>query len=76
MDKNTYDQFGYDEAIDFILNFLKKNGKVTTDEVENATKKVGKRCPDATVLFLATLKMKGIIKGEFSESHHGWVWWV
>ena len=44
-------------------------------DITEQTKK-GKECPDTVVLFLSKLRLKRVIKGEVSEKHKGWLWWV
>ncbi len=66
-----------DEAIDAILDILKKAGKpVTTREVGEEMQKLQLRCPDSTIVFLNRLRKNGVIHGERSKELRGWIWWV
>jgi len=60
-----------------IIQLLKEaNRPLTTREVQAETEKRLVRCPDATVVFLNNLRIKGLIKGEMSKEKRGWIWWV
>ena len=66
-----------DEAIDAILDILKKAGKpVTTREVGEEMQKLQLRCPDSTIVFLNRLRKNGVINGERSKELRGWIWWT
>jgi predicted transcriptional regulator len=66
-----------DEAIQIIINILKKSGKpLTTREVQQETKKRMVRCPDSTIVFMNRLRRKGIIHGEHNKEARAWIWWV
>lgn len=65
---------GPQEAELFILELLAHNKKMTTAQINNATKENGRRCPDETPRFLMKMKLKGIINGEVSYEHKGWIW--
>lgn len=64
------------EAERFVLDFLDDGRKHTTQEVDAASRREGKRCPDATVRFLAKLRLRGKIDGELSMPHRTWLWWL
>ncbi|HEX9908651.1 MAG TPA: hypothetical protein VGB78_09355 [Thermoplasmata archaeon] len=63
-------------AEDFVIDLLRRSGRMTTMEIEVHARKQHKRCPDQTVLFLTKMRKKGLIKGEASLELRGWVWWV
>jgi hypothetical protein len=65
-----------DEAEKHIVNILKKHGPLTTRKLEEKTRKEGRQCPDGTLQFLTKLRFRGIIKGEVSTEHRGWIWWL
>ena len=72
-----YRQLEGDEAVQLILDVLRKAGEpLTTREVQAETEKRLVRCPDSTVVFLNRLRSKGIIKGEMSKERRGWIWWI
>lgn len=64
-----------EEAEAFVLGFLDDGRKHTTTEVDVASASSGRRCPDATVRFLAKLRLQGKIHGELSMEHRTWLWW-
>lgn len=64
------------EAERFVLRFLDDGRRHTTQEVDAATRAVGKRCPDSTVRFLSKLRLRGHIEGELSLPHRTWLWWL
>ena len=49
---------------------------LTTREIEEKVQGKGKRCPDSAVRFLSKMRYKGMIKGELSIEHKGWIWWL
>lgn len=63
------------EAERFVLALLSQGNKLTTKQVDEASRQQGKRCPDATVRFLAKLRLQGKIMGELSMAHRTWLWW-
>ncbi len=63
------------EAERFVLSLLADGRKHTTAQVDAASKREGKRCPDATVRFLAKLRLQGKVEGELSMAHRTWLWW-
>jgi hypothetical protein len=63
-------------AESFVVGLLRREGPLSTMEVEKRARTEGKRCPDQTVLFLAKMKRRGLIEGEASLEKKGWVWWV
>jgi hypothetical protein len=65
-----------DEAVRVVIELLDKEGPMTTVRIEERIMKRGEECPDTVVLFLSKLRLKGIIRGEVSEEHRGWLWWV
>ncbi|MFQ5884291.1 MAG: hypothetical protein ACE5IO_04245 [Thermoplasmata archaeon] len=64
------------EAEEVVIDMLKKEGPLTTIQIEERVQKRGEECPDSVVLFLSKLRLRGIIKGEVSREHRGWLWWV
>lgn len=71
------EQLAEADAEKLILSILNNTDKpLTTREIEIFVQEHGKRCPDSTVRFLAKMRYKGLIKGELSIEHKGWVWWV
>jgi hypothetical protein len=64
-----------DEAEAFVLGLLGDGRKRTTAQIDAATARAGRRCPDATVRFLAKLRLRGKIHGELSLEHRSWLWW-
>lgn len=60
----------------FVIDLLRSRGAMTTMQVEEFARDEGRRCPDQTVIFLAKMRRKGLIKGEASLERRGWVWWV
>ncbi len=65
-----------DEARVFVLEVLSDGAKHTTAAIDAASAARGKRCPDATVRFLAKLRLQGIVEGELSAPHRTWLWWL
>jgi hypothetical protein len=65
-----------DEAVKVVVELLEKEGPMTTLQIEARIMKRGEECPDTVVLFLSKLRLKRVIKGEVSEKHKGWLWWV
>ncbi len=65
-----------EESETFVIKTLKEKGPLTTGQVEEEAKKMGKQCPDKTVLVLTKLKMRGVIKGEFLLEERTWKWWI
>ncbi len=63
------------QAESFVLELLSDGRKHTTMDVDEASQRAGKRCPDATVRFLAKLRLTGKIEGELSVAHRSWLWW-
>lgn len=63
-------------AEEFVLKLLRERGPMSTMEIEKSARREHKKCPDQTVLFLAKMKKKGLIKGEASIQKRGWLWWV
>ncbi|HEQ78843.1 MAG TPA: hypothetical protein ENN76_01095 [Euryarchaeota archaeon] len=64
----------YDEAEDFVLDLLKEKGELTTGDIEDYARTLGKTCPDKTILVLTKLRAKGQILGDFDISRRTWVW--
>ncbi len=65
------------DAEKLILSLLGKAEKtLTTREIEQIVQGKGKQCPDSAVRFLSKMRYKGMIKGEISIKHKGWIWWV
>lgn len=64
------------EAQRFVVGLLSDGAKRTTQQVDAASAAAGKRCPDATVRFLAKLRLRGVVEGELSAPHRTWLWWL
>lgn len=65
------------DAEEMILLVLgKADGPLKTKEIEEIVQSKGKQCPDSAVRFLTKMRYKGMIKGELSMEHRGWIWWV
>ncbi len=65
------------DAEKLILTLLGKAEKpLTTREIEKTVQGKGKQCPDSAVRFLSKMRYKGMIKGEISMEHRGWIWWI
>ena len=65
------------DAKKLILSMLgKANKPLTTREIEETVQGQGKRCPDSAVRFLTKMRYKGMIRGELSIEHKGWIWWL
>jgi len=60
----------------WILQLLQQRGKMTTKEIKKCAETVGLSCPDEPVRFLNKLRVKGVLKGQVSIEHKGWLWWV
>jgi hypothetical protein len=60
----------------YILDLLKKEGKLTTQQIKEKTENAGLSCPDEPVRFLNKLRIKGMIQGKISMEQKGWLWWV
>jgi len=67
---------GASDAEKFVIDLLRTEGSLTTMQIEIAARKDNKRCPDQTVLFLAKMRRKGLIRGEASLERRGYVWWL
>lgn len=65
------------DAEKLIVSLLSKADKpLTTREIEKIVQGKGKRCSDSAVRFLTKMRYKGMIKGELSIEHKGWIWWI
>ena len=65
------------DAEKLIISILSKAKKpLATREIEENVSGKGKKCPDSAVRFLTKMRYKGIIKGELSMEHRGWIWWI
>jgi len=62
------------EAEGFVLDLLRREGPMTTAEIDRTAAEESRKCPDQTVLFLTKMKRKGMIKGEVSHEKRGWLW--
>lgn len=58
-------------VIDILLGF--PNG-LTTLELKQKVESAGKKCPDATVVYLKGLKEAGWLDAEFSYTKKAWIW--
>lgn len=71
------EQLSDSDAEEFIISLLSNADKpLTTREIEESVQGKGKQCPDSAVRFLAKMRYKGMIKGELSVQHKGWIWWM
>jgi repressor of nif and glnA expression len=65
------------DAEEMILSVLEQAGKpLSTREIEEIVQGKGKQCPDSAVRFLNKMRYKGMISGELSMEHRGWIWWI
>ncbi|UCG69744.1 MAG: hypothetical protein JSV09_01600 [Thermoplasmata archaeon] len=65
------------DAEKLILHLLSNSERpLTTREIEETVQGQGKRCPDSAVKFLSKMRYKGMLKGELSMEHKGWIWWI
>jgi hypothetical protein len=65
-----------EEAEQVVILLLAKEGPMTTVQIEERVMRRGEECPDSVVLFLSKLRLRGVIKGEVSREHRGWLWWI
>lgn len=65
-----------EEAEQVVIVLLTKEGPMTTIQIEERVMNRGEECPDSVVLFLSKLRLRGVIKGEVSREHKGWLWWI
>ena len=65
-----------EEAEQVVIVLLTEEGPMTTIQIEERVMKRGEECPDSVVLFLSKLRLRGVIKGEVSREHKGWLWWI
>ncbi len=71
------EQLSESEAEKLILSLLAQAGKpLKTREIEETVQGKGKQCPDSAVRFLSKMRYKGMIRGELSKEHKGWIWWL
>jgi len=49
---------------------------LTTREIQEIARKALVQCPDSTVAFLNRLRIKGLVKGAFSQEKKSWIWWI
>lgn len=71
------EQLSEPDAEKLIISLLGNADKpLTTREIEETVQGKGKQCPDSAVRFLAKMRYKGMIKGELSVKHKGWIWWM
>ena len=66
----------HEEAEERILQLLKENGEMSTQEIEMKGRENDVTCPDGSVKTLTKMKYKGLIKGRLSPEKGGWVWWL
>lgn len=67
---------GEAEAEGYVLQLLREKGPMTTMQIEKLARDQHRKCPDQTVIFLAKMRKKGLIKGEASLERRGWLWWA
>jgi len=66
-----------EESLELILSVLKTAGKpLTTRDVEGEIRKRLVWCPDSLPVLLNRLRLKGLVKGQLSTEHRGWIWWI
>lgn len=66
-----------EESFELILSVLKAAGKpLSTQDVDGEIRKRLISCPDSLPVLLNRLRMKGLVKGQLSPEHRGWVWWT
>lgn len=71
------EQLTESDAEKFIISLLSKADEpLPTREIEKIVQGKGKRCPDSAVRFLSKMRYKGLVKGELSIEHKGWIWWI
>lgn len=73
--KDERKEMTFEEAEVFVLAYLDDGRKHTTQDIDAASARRGKRCPDSTVRFLSRLRLMGRIEGELSPPHRTWLWW-
>lgn len=66
----------YEEAKRFVLATLADGRRRTTQDVDAASSRANKRCPDSTAKFLARLRLEGLVHGELDYRTGTWRWWV
>lgn len=60
-----------------MISIVKRAAKpMTTREIQEVARKALIQCPDSTVAFLNSLRIKGLVKGTFSKEKQSWIWWV
>lgn len=65
------------DAKELIISLLSKSvAPLTTRMIEEIVQGEGKQCPDSAVRFLAKMRYRGLIEGQLSKEHRGWIWWV
>ena len=70
------EQLTESDAEKLIITLLSKaEGPLRTRDIEKKVQGKGKQCPDSAVRFLSKMRYKGMIKGELSIEHKGWIWW-
>jgi len=66
-----------EESFNLIINLLRSAGKpLTTRDIEGAIRKSLVSCPDNLPVLLNKLRLKGLVKGQLSPEHRGWIWWI
>ncbi len=63
------------EAEKFIIDLLKRKGRLSTRQVELEALAKDLQCPDSTSRTLNSLRIEGKIKGEISLKSKSWLWW-
>jgi hypothetical protein len=64
------------EVEHYVIKLLTQNRKLTTSEIVAQAELDGVSCPDEPVRFLNRLRLQGVIQGQLSLEHKGWLWWV
>mgnify|MGYP007050338984 FL=1 len=51
--------------------------RMTTGQIASALESMfGYRCPDDLAKTMTKLKRRGLVKGQVSMEHGGWIWWA
>ncbi|MEM3342362.1 MAG: hypothetical protein QW728_06680 [Thermoplasmata archaeon] len=66
-----------EEIESHVISILREKGSpMTTSEIERASLKNNKRCPEGTIAALAMLRAKGVIIGRISRIRKCWIWYL
>ncbi len=64
------------EAEKFIVSLLKREGRLSTKQVQKKALAKNVQCSDSTSRALNSLRLEGKIKGSFSIKEKKWIWYV